>query len=247
MKRLEKGGQGLPDIYVVPLALKYQYQGNVLAYIDNLLLKIEGRLKISAPKEMSRYQRLRAIAICIIERIESEYGVESVSKVGDLSESIESLKVQLLECCEAVVGQDPNPNFSFRERIYQVEAALVERPESLEGMTPEMLKRSISRLFNFAAISDGYVAENPTPERFLDVLVRFQREVFEIDRPQSEVMRWAYLQVGELFNLKDYWAEYKRDRHSTVERLIQKAQAEVQRKLDEFPQPPIDPSWGLGE
>ena len=247
MKRMIKDGQAIPDVYVVPLALKYEFRGNVIAYIDDLLHRLEVRLQLSVKAELSRYQRLRAIAVRVIERIEQDYGFDAINKEGDLSQKVEALKIQLLEHCEKTVGIAANPKFSFRERIYQVEAVATESPEMIVGMTLKKFKQSIFRLFNFSAISDGYVAQNPTPERFLDVLVRLEREIFEIDRPKYQGKRWVHAQLGESFNLKDYWSDYERDRHITVDRLIQKAHDEVQRKLDEFPQTPINSSLGLGK
>ena len=87
-------------------------------------------------------------------------------------------------------------------------------------------------MLNFDAIYDGYVAANPTQERFLDTLTRLEREVFDIDKPPPKGYRQARVKVGELVNLKDFFADYQRDRAGTVNAVMLKIQQAVQNNLD---------------
>ncbi len=85
---------------------------------------------------------------------------------------------------------------------------------------------------NFDAIYDGYVAQNPTQERFLDTLTRLEREVFDIDKPPPKGHRQATVKIGEPFNLKDVFADAKRDRGYTVNAVMLEIQQAVQKNLD---------------
>lgn len=96
----------------------------------------------------------------------------------------------------------------------------------------EIMRRSLSRVLNFDAIYDGYVAERPTPERFLDTLIRLERSVFEIDQPVAKGHRQAFLRIGQPVNLRHYRDDYQRDRSATVQRLTHQFQQTVQRNLD---------------
>lgn len=96
----------------------------------------------------------------------------------------------------------------------------------------EIMRRSLSRVLNFDAIYDGYVAERPTPERFLDTLIRLERSVFEIDQPVTKGHRQAFLRIGQPVNLRLYRDDYQRDRSATVQRLTHQFQQTVQRNLD---------------
>ncbi|WP_199316961.1 hypothetical protein [Chroococcidiopsis sp [FACHB-1243]] len=51
--------------------------------------------------------------------------------------------------------------------VYSIRRGLVDRANKYS-----LIEKSIKRLLNFDAIYDGYVAENLTPERFLDTLTR---------------------------------------------------------------------------
>ena len=48
-----------------------------------------------------------------------------------------------------------------------------QRLEKFQEFYPDL-----NRLINFIAIYDGYVGENRSPERFLEVITRIEREVF---------------------------------------------------------------------
>lgn len=109
---------------------------------------------------------------------------------------------------------------------------LVQHP--LAEIPAERIKISVERLLNLDAIYDGYVAENPTPERFLDTLARFQREVLGCDEPPPKGIRIARLVTGEPLNLRDWFEEYQSDRNGTVDRVTEKIRSAVQIKLDQL-------------
>ena len=90
------------------------------------------------------------------------------------------------------------------------------------------------RLLNFDAIYDGYVAESPTPERFLDTLMRLEREVFHLEHAQPKAARKAYFYIGDPINLKGYLADYQRDRSGTTDRLAEQIHQTMQANLDQM-------------
>ncbi|MEM8806186.1 MAG: 1-acyl-sn-glycerol-3-phosphate acyltransferase, partial [Cyanobacteria bacterium P01_G01_bin.38] len=120
-----------------------------------------------------------------------------------------------------------------RERVYKVQSVL----ETNEATSPEdealheALYWTTVRLLNFDAIYDGYVAENPTPERFLDTLMRLEREVYKIEHIKPKAHRQAIFNIGEPLNLKDYVDEYRKNKSATVEKLTQTLQAITQANL----------------
>ncbi len=89
-----------------------------------------------------------------------------------------------------------------------------------------------NKIDTFDAIYDGYVAEKPTPERFLDTLTRLEREVFDIDKPPPKAYRQAIVKIGEPVNLRDIFADYQRDRAYTANAVMLNIQQAVQKNLD---------------
>lgn len=257
----KKSPDAVPDFYVVPLSLKYRYVQPMHHVIDQTLTRLESQLKLSPPAsdddatapsedsdlavdtftktEASNYQRLRQIAHKVILQIEDEAGLAPASE-QDWNERIDRLRTFFIDKCEAALNIEPNLNLPIRERVYKVQAVLEEEIDALEkeassrqagGKWSQVFWDAV-RLLNFDAIYDGYVAESPTPERFLDTLTRLEREVFHIEHAQPKAPRRACFYIGDPINLKDYLADYKRDRTNTIDRLSEQLRTIMQSNLN---------------
>ncbi len=258
-----KQGKPLPDLYIVPVSIKYKYTQNMDLAIARTLKKLEQALKLNPPANSTPYQRLRLIAEQIMRRIEQDYGlVSSQSQNKPLSgtERIERLRIKILESCEQELGVKTNPQEMVRERTYKLENFLKTQVEQWElnsgdseseilpNQSPinnlQLMEKSVKRLLNFDAIYDGYVAENPTPERFLDTLIRLEREVFEIDQPPPKGFRQVFVKIGNPINFKDIFLNYQRtqdktgvtSRNQRMEQVALLLQQEVQNNLDQLNQ-----------
>lgn len=197
--------------------------------IEALLSRLEDRLNLDAA-DLDNYQRLRRVGNQVILRIEQE---ANLSNTGDLdwNERIERLRKIFIEKCESALNIAPNLNAPIRERVYRVQAELEDLEAAIESagdkanasgpksLNPQKIYWDTVRLLNFDAIYDGYVAEAPTQERFLDTLTRIEREVFHLEHAQPKAPRKARFYIGAPINLKHYLAEYQDDRSGTVERL----------------------------
>ena len=262
MNQTFKQEQPLPDLYVVPVSIKYKYTQNMASAIALTLKKLEQALKLNLPANSTPYQRLRLIAEQIMARIEQDYGlVSSPTQNKPLSgtERIERIRIRILENCEQQLGFKTNPQEMVRERTYKLENFLKTQVEQwelnsvdsesdvLSNQSPinlQLMQKSVKRLLNFDAIYDGYVAENPTPERFLDTLIRLEREVFEIDQPPPKGFRQVFVKIGTPINFKDIFLDYQRtpdqtgvtSRNQRLEQVTLLLQQEVQKNLDQLNQ-----------
>jgi 1-acyl-sn-glycerol-3-phosphate acyltransferase len=235
MARHVKSGKKVRDFYVVPVSLKYRYTGDMTGAIVQALNQLEQALDL-ANDSADYYQRLRAIAHKLLSRYEQEYGI-TPDPSANWNDRIAALKSQVLQQCELRLGIKPAPHEPDRERVYRIRHLLSARvntilPDGTDGW--DVVRRASVRMLNFDAIYDGYVAASPTPERFLDTLVRFEREVFEIDQPQPKGHRQAIVQVGEPVNLKDYFEAYVGDRSGTVNALLDQLHDTMQKNLNEL-------------
>lgn len=233
MLRSAKQGQPVPDLHIVPLSLKYRYTGRMTAVIDKTLAQLEKALGITASG--GSYQRLRAVAQQILSQFEREYQLE-LPDSADWNQRIVALKDQVLQRCERELGLTPAPHDPNRERVYRIRHA-IDRQQNValrDGTQSDWqsMSRAMMRILNFDATYDGYVAEKPTPERFLDTLVRFEREVFGIDQPRPKAHRQAFLRIGQPVTLKDKLEAYRHDRARTVTALVEQVQQTIQRNLD---------------
>ena len=251
----KKTPEAIPNLYIVPLSLKYRYVQPMDRVIEQTLARLESELKLSSPPSTHRldtggdkterftqdgashYQRLRQIAHQVILQIEDEAGLPHAIEL-DWNGRIDRLRQVFIDRCEAALNIEPNLNLPIRERVYKVQSLLEEIETVEKGLSPEVDSKwrgvywDAVRLLNFDAIYDGYVAESPTPERFLDTLTRLEREVFHIEHAQPKAPRRACFYIGDPINLKDYLADYKRDRTATIDELSDQLRATMQANLD---------------
>lgn len=235
ISQLVKQGNSVPDLYLAPVGIKYRYTASMHSAIARTLTRLEEALAVS-PKASDFYGRLRAVAEEVFRRLEAEYDFNSTLQMQmDWNHRIEQLKTHVLTECEQTLGLTMAPQFSMRERVYKIQSVIEEQSGETttldEGMADNLYRATV-RLLNFAAIYDGYVAENPTSERFLDTLMRLEKEVFQLAKPISKGPRKALIRVGEPVNLKDYVEAYKQDRGTTTAQLTQQLQQAVQTNLD---------------
>jgi hypothetical protein len=222
----------VPDFYVVPLSLKYRYQQPMHRVIESTLSRLESQLALPVAPNADDYQRLRQVAHEVIVRMETEASLPQADNL-DWNQRIDRLKKVFIQACEAALNIEPALNLPLRERVYKVQALLEQIPleqTSVQQILPALYWNTI-RLLNFDAIYDGYVAESPTAERFLDTLTRLEREVFHIEHAQPKAPRKACFHIGEPINLKDYLADYQRDRSGTIDRLSEQIRQIMQRNL----------------
>jgi hypothetical protein len=236
-------GEEPPDLYVAPVTIKYHYTQDMQTTIHATLKGLERALALSCAAGASDYERLRAIAQTVLVRLEDEYGIErSASAAADWNDRIAVLKQHVIETCEQQLGISSPANTLMRERVYRVQHCLQTQAADLAQSSmwsSEAMDKAMRRLLNFDAIYDGYVAADPTPERFLDTLIRLEREAFDVDQPRPKGFRRATVRVGEVLNLKDFLADYQRERSVAVIQLTATLQQLVQARLTDAGSAPI--------
>jgi 1-acyl-sn-glycerol-3-phosphate acyltransferase len=242
MNRLVKQGEPVPDLFVLPVSIKYRYAQPMSAVVNQTLSRLEKALGI--PRQAKEYDRLRAIAEKVLTQVEQEYGACKPDGDRSWNDRIATLKACVLQTCEQQLALQSAPNEPDRERVYRILNAVQERAEQEESGEADgtsswdeaFIRKSMFRILNFDAIYDGYVAADPTPERFLDTLTRLEREVFDIDRPAPKGHRIAQVRIGTPLNLKDYFEAFQKAKSTTVTMATQAVQQTVQENLNRLNQ-----------
>ena len=211
MEKIVKQNNAVPDFYLVPISIKYKHKNITDAKIDRALQDLETALAVRSDKP-DFYSRLRNVGERVITNLETEYGI-SPTEGSDWNQRIERLREQMLDYCEAKLDIAPATALPNRERVYKIQSILIflDRQERSPNIDYEHLYRTTVRLLNFDAIYDGYVAANPTSERFLATIDRLEREVFDLDRPKFKGWRQAIVKIGTPINLKEYWQAYQNE------------------------------------
>ncbi len=236
LSKLDRQNMAIPDLYALPISIKYRYTQNMEPIIDQTLKGLEKELKLKPAPTMTLYQRLRLIAEHLMDSFEQTYQLPPLEPQSlSLNDRIQRLRTHWVNSCETRLGITSKLGQPVRERVYKIQAVLEERAEVLaleDFWTYDSMHQIATNLLNFDAIYDGYVAASPTPERFLDTLIRLERYVFHIDYPPPKAHRQVMVHVGEPVNLRHHYEAYLGDRSKTVQRVTQQLQDTVQANLN---------------
>lgn len=243
LNRLYKQESSLPNLYVVPVTIKYQYTSPMDLVIHRALTRLERSLNLAtavSSDPSTFYPRLRRIGQYLLMEVEQTYGLSTSSLESQTTnERMMAVKIHILQSCEQTLGIGAPAHLPIRERVYRLQHHLESRAESLtaeEFWTYEAIHQAAARLLNFDAIYDGYVAAHPTPERYLDTIVRIEREVFGIGEPVPKGHRKVMIRLGAPLNLRDYFHNYQAAKTLTINHLTHCLHQNVQRNLDRLNQ-----------
>ena len=225
-------------LYIVPIGIKYHYPQDMWDDIDAALTELEEHILPPAGRTpIERYERLRRIGVAIFKTLAAEYQYK-VDETVPLDMHIEKLKEQILSHAEKIMGIHSDTDVLTRVRSLKniVDAEVY---KDIEQMTEyerkiheELLQKfqrfypDLERLINFISITDGYVAEEQSPERFLDVIIRLEREVFGTSKMRGP--RVASVRVGEPKDLRECYDTYKGKKRETVEQITFELETTVQ-------------------
>ena len=234
---MQKAGISNP-LYIVPIGIKYLYPEDMWNTIDAALTDLEQAILPAAERtSVERYERLRRIGVAVFKTLAAEYQYRLDDSVP-FDAHIQKLKAQILSYAEQIMGIHADGDVLTRVRVLKniVDAEIYkdidEMTEYERKIHEELLQKfqqfypDLNRLVNFIAISDGYVAEAPSAERFLDVITRLEREVFGSAKKQGP--RVASIRVGDPINLRDCYDTYKTEKRETVEQVTLELEAAVQ-------------------
>lgn len=164
---------------------------------------------------------------------------------NSLTERIQRIKTTLFEKMEKFLGIPIKLDQSITSRIhvirnkvdklgltYQEEDHLSEYEKNVLAQTKLTLKgfyNDLNFLANFSVIRDGYVAEKKSPERFIEVLQRMEKEVF--GEVKLKLPRIAKVKLGEVINTKQKYEEYKSNKKDTVQTIASKMERNMREML----------------
>ena len=234
---MQKTGISKP-LYIVPVGIKYHYPQNMWTAIDAALTRLEHAILPPVERtSIERYERLRRIGIAVLKTLAAEYQYK-IDETVQLDVHIQKLKEQILSHAEQIMGIHTDADVLTRVRALKnlVDAEVYKDVEQMteyeQKIHEELLQKfqqfypDLERLINFIAISDGYVAKAPSQERFLEVIIRLEREVFGTAKMRGP--RVASLRVGEPKNLRDCYDTYKAQKRETVEQITLDLETAVQ-------------------
>jgi 1-acyl-sn-glycerol-3-phosphate acyltransferase len=188
-------------VVVHPVALRYFFDGDVRATIAPVLREIEQRLSWQAQDALTLEERIAKIGGALLALKEIEYF--GAAQAGALGERLTRLIDRLLTPLEAEWLKGRREK-EVIQRVKLLRIALV--PEMAAGTLPEAeMQRRWRQLADIylaqqlACYPVGYWGENPTPERLLETVERFEEDLTDVARVHAPLR--AVVEVGEAIDV----------------------------------------------
>lgn len=214
-------------VVVHPVAIKYRFQGDLEAVVDEVLTEIEERLSWRAQRQLGVLDRIIKVgrALLCLKEIE-HFGKE---QVGPLRERLQGLIDRLLQPVE-------------EEWLNQAkEGPVVPRVKALRmQLLPDMVHDRIDQTEQnrrWRQLSDMYLAQQvscyppdylisrPSVDRLLETIERYEEDLTEKVRVHGSLK--AIIEVGEPIEVGA-----RRDRKAEVDPLMIRIETELQAMLD---------------
>jgi 1-acyl-sn-glycerol-3-phosphate acyltransferase len=249
LDELRASGSDAP-LYIVPVALRYFYDGDMRLRMDAILRELELKLGLPSPRpgpdEGLRswlHGRLSAVADHVLDANESLYGLPSLED-GSISERLSRLRETIMERAADALGA-PRPDLAqpLRNRLRKLMVAanaVVHSRAADEGVYAQdihsrrvrralRIKEDLRRVIGFVALTDAYALEVPTVERLMDTLGRLEVEV--LGRLRFYPPRIVRVVVGEPIDLGARFADWQARGEDCAEALTAELEAAVRGLL----------------
>ncbi len=235
--------QPAEPVFLLPLAIKYTYQGDVRAELDASLSALEERLNLQPSDGASLYSRLRRLSEQVLSTLENQYAFKPAPG-ATLNDRIVALRSFILKniagYLQMVLPEDEGQldwirilRNSLDDFIYADETQLSEYEKKVHEEKTDKITgfyRDLDRVVNFISIYDGYLKDRMTQERFADVINRLETEVFGKTEPKGP--RLVRVAVGEPVNLWERYPAYKSSKRATVHKANEDLAAQISSMIE---------------
>ena len=226
------------SVQLVPLAVRYHFRGNADRQIRRSLARLEARLSLPGSGSLLRRTELVTEAVLgINERLyglQPDDGADADARIARLRETV------LAEIEHRLAIDNTDPGSPLRNRLRKLFVAVTRLKRGggspyerqLLGRRAIALKEELQRVLEFVAIQGRYLQDDPSAERCIDLLCRFEREVFGSMRFYGP--RTARLGVGRVIRLADSLPAWQRDGDAEVDRVTRLLEERVRGRLEEL-------------
>jgi 1-acyl-sn-glycerol-3-phosphate acyltransferase len=184
-------------VVVHPVAIRYFFDGEVRTAITPMLRDIEHRLSWRSHEHLSVEDRIAKIGSALLALKEIEYF--GAAQAGSFPERLERLIDRLLVPLEAEWLKGRREK-EIVQRVKLLRIAIV--PEMANGQLDETENqrrwRQLADIYlaqQLAFYPPDYLSANPTPERLLETVERFEEDLTDVARIHPAIR--AVIEVGE--------------------------------------------------
>jgi 1-acyl-sn-glycerol-3-phosphate acyltransferase len=218
-------------LVVHPVAIRYHFHGDINAAVASVLDEIETRLTWRPQRNLPTLERIYKVGSALLTLKELEYTDQP--QTGTIGQRLQNLIDMILRPLEAQ-WTSGNSDGSVVARVKRVRAAIL--PDVVKGEIDEAEREKRWRALADAYLAQqlwhyppDYVANNPTPERLLETVERFEEDLTDKIRLHGPI--WATVTVGEAIDVAP-----QRESRGSADPLLVKIESQL-REMLELPKP----------
>lgn len=243
---MEKAGN-LKPLYLVPVGIKYVYRNDMWDQIEEALANLERSvLPDPADRPTDLYDRVKNVGGNLLTILAREYHLRT-DEEATLNDRILQMREHILSQMESFLELSPqsdrNPLRRVRaiqnridEEIYRDVEEMTEYERGVHAQRVDKFRQfytDVRRIVNSIAIYEGYIGEDPSQERFLEVITRLEVEVYGRSNVKGPLD--AFLRIGTPKNLLDSYETYKKQKRQTTQQITLELETDVQNIIAGMP------------
>jgi 1-acyl-sn-glycerol-3-phosphate acyltransferase len=228
--------------YIIPMAIKYTYNQPMQRILDQRVRRMEVRLAQHAI-ERELHKRIDNLLTDVVKNEESKHNIQQSDseRMKALSDRLKSARHAILASIEQKHTAMYNAQSRTIDRAWQLGAHLRQKMESRKFSHTQQLQirndiQDLREVAELTSFRPEYWESSSSTDRLAEVILKLEREIFQIKRPHQLARRDVYIRIGEPIDLGQFLAAYQEDPHSLRHKLAEQLRTTVQLHIDEVAQ-----------
>jgi len=216
-------------VVIHPVAIRYFFHGDIEKTLRPVLDEIERRLSWQPKQDLDLYQRIYLLGDALLCSKEMEY--LGRAQTGPIHERLVRLIDQVLMPLEQE-WLDGQRGDNVVARVKMLRTAIL--PDMIQGQISDSERerrwRQLADMYIVQQMSHyppEYIRSNPTPERMLETVERFEEDLTDVCRIHAPMT--ATVLVGEAIPISP-----KRDRSAAEDPIMSAIETSLRSMLDEL-------------
>ena len=223
-------------VYLIPLAIKYRYRKPIRHILERRIRRMEQYLLLRK-SGLSFQKRMEHILAVMLHRQELAHDLKPASdRLTELGERVKEVREAILTRIEGkYAGQTVRSQAQPMDRAWRLSShlrSLLTQVGRFRTTIQEQIRTdlaSLKRIVQMGSWQPQYVDLDPSQERLAEMVLKLEREVYQIQRPRQLANRGVFLRIGEPIDLGRFVSDYLKDaqsvRHGVAEQLRDQIQA----------------------
>ncbi len=211
------------EIYMLPVAIKYSYPGNIQKRLQRALVDVERSLGLSATESASMIQRAETAVLALVEKLEKEHNIETATSEA-FADRVFLLRAQILSDVALQLGVTVPEEFHQLRLAHVLKSTLSslffhkdDATRRFADKTLKRLHRDLMHAIDLIAIEKSCIA-NPqrqaTQDELAEILHLLERVLFKKNRAYG--FRLILVQIGEPIPISPHFNQFKADRETAT-------------------------------